>query len=250
MKEALEARKTTTPRTSAPSAGVSSTTAVHTPSALGNAADNDINTPSRKILGEIKLSDDEDESSPKRAKATFKRWEFTPPPPIDVSKARDQGAESYPSPPSDLPRTSSSRQVPPADVDMEDDFHDFDMAAFEADPGPSTGRRKQAKSSPRKSSQRGPQPPTPTQAPRPVEPVKLDVRYPWDKEVSDKLKHYFKIPSFRNNQKEAVDETMAGKDGEFNLTDPWASVLTRTEVFVLMPTGGGKSLTCVYISMF
>ncbi|ORX34249.1 hypothetical protein BD324DRAFT_605080 [Kockovaella imperatae] len=56
--------------------------------------------------------------------------------------------------------------------------------------------------------------------------VKIDVKYPWDKEVTSKLKTYFNIPTFREKQKEAIDATMSGKD-----------------VFVLMPTGGGKSLT-------
>ncbi|EIW72677.1 hypothetical protein TREMEDRAFT_24772 [Tremella mesenterica DSM 1558] len=55
---------------------------------------------------------------------------------------------------------------------------------------------------------------------------KMEVQHPWSKEVVSKLRQVFKLPRFRTHQKEAIDETMSGKD-----------------VFVLMPTGGGKSLT-------
>jgi bloom syndrome protein len=47
--------------------------------------------------------------------------------------------------------------------------------------------------------------------------VKVDVKHPWTKEVEQKLRQVFKLPKFRTHQKEAVDETMAGNDGEFSV---------------------------------
>lgn len=48
----------------------------------------------------------------------------------------------------------------------------------------------------------------------PPAPVKLVTKHKWTKEVDKKLREIFKLPGFRHHQREAVDATMAGRDGE------------------------------------
>lgn len=51
------------------------------------------------------------------------------------------------------------------------------------------------------------------------------IDFPWSKKIKKAMKYVFKLTSFRKNQLQIINSSMSGKD-----------------VFVLMPTGGGKSL--------
>lgn len=51
------------------------------------------------------------------------------------------------------------------------------------------------------------------------------MKFPWSPEVKQMLKDRFRMEHFRHNQLEAINATLSGKDA-----------------FILMPTGGGKSL--------
>ncbi|RPA76566.1 hypothetical protein BJ508DRAFT_417545 [Ascobolus immersus RN42] len=62
-------------------------------------------------------------------------------------------------------------------------------------------------------------------APQRIDMKSAQMQHRWSKDVASALQTRFNLKGFRNNQLEAINATLAGED-----------------VFVLMPTGGGKSL--------
>jgi bloom syndrome protein len=153
---------------------------------------------------------------------------------------------------------ASSRSHPRGPVQMQDEdymaamaeLEDIPADAFFSSPTATAPRSIRVEASAVRSTMGGPGPSTQQaqlaraqairEAPAMIKPATY---HPWTKEVNKKLRDIFKLPGFRHHQKEAIDATMAGRDGELKTEQRKEFSLTKT-VFVLMPTGGGKSLTC------
>lgn len=121
-----------------------------------------------------------------------------------------------------------------------DDFSDFsddeDMLAFAQDYETRQSNGDESQHSGRVCSETSgnagtalkPKAPSKKQAPSALPPLSIPphlMRHPWSSELQKTLKDRFRMKGFRQNQLEAINATLAGDDA-----------------FVLMPTGGGKSL--------
>ena len=122
-----------------------------------------------------------------------------------------------------LPRhrqTDASRARAAAIAEMED-LENIPPEALFSSPPMAPHRPIRAEASTARSARAGPGPSTQQASVARAEAVlqgskhvELAVNHPWSKEVNKKLRDVFKLPGFRKHQKEAVDETMAGRDGK------------------------------------
>jgi bloom syndrome protein len=199
----------------------------------------------RQILGEVHIPPEVENipptpSPPRNAPPTRKRRLPTPAPDIDdvdiAMAEEDAEEEQYPDvvPDSSPPRPATSRthQTPtrtkPAKVSSKSqaiaELQDIPSEAFFSPPGPSrTPPQQMEASSSRSIRVEG----STARSVKATKPVRVEViKHAWTKEVDQKLRHVFQLPAFRKHQKEAIDETMAGKDGQSVII--WASCqLTR-----------------------
>lgn len=206
------------------------------------AASSDVEPDSRRPLAEIQVpaSDDERPSTPPpkrpvRPPRPHAAHRPPSPPPLDerdyaYAEEEEDVDTSALVPPSSPPRPPSEdlRVVTPPRKSLQirheisrsaalAEMADLPVEAFfssptQSVPPPSVQLQPVASSSRQaRPSQAGPSSQRPPHAPKVI---KVEKKYPWTKEVTQKLKKVFKMPEFRPNQKEAIDETMAGKDGE------------------------------------
>ena len=163
-------------------------------------------------------------------KATMIRRQSTrtPSPPLedlDINVAKEDLASNETLPPSTPPRAvtsqQSSRQSPKAGPASRKaglaELRDAHVEAFCSSPVRTTPNRPpRAEASSARSILGGPCSSI-SAAARGVQARKaviVDIQHPWSREVDQKLRQVFKLPRFRTHQKEAINVTMAGKDGK------------------------------------
>ncbi len=162
----------------------------------------------------------------------------SPPPDID-EKDIEMAEEGDWEPPEDLPQTPPHRTAPLRKassgvvVDRAAalaEFEDVDVHMLESSPPRSPERPIRAEASVSRSVQRAgpessPMGPRPTQTPRAkvAEPAAVVPRkvYDWTPEIEHNLHNVFKLNKFRTNQEDAINATMAGKDGTLMPTRPY-----------------------------
>lgn len=173
------------------------------------------------------------ESGPSRPRTLVPN--SSPPPEFDEMDIAMAEHDDWDEPPEDMiPQTPPRRTAPlrktssgvVADRDSAiAEFANLDVNVLDSSPIKSPERPIRAEASasrpvPRAARRSSPIGPMPSQVARrepPPPPAATVKAEKWDKDVERKLRHLFGLPRFRHNQREAVNATLAGKDGASRL---------------------------------
>ena len=184
-----------------------------------------------RMLGEAQLGEPNDEDIRPRPGAVDRKLDYTAAPTtrpalteVDLTELEDDMTNAEIIPPSTPPRepSRSTQRSSKATNALKQkgapaELVDVSIDAFFSSPQHATSHRPpRAETSSARSALGGPGPSSSANIQRvqAQKAVKVDVQHPWSKEVNQKLRQVFKLPGFRTHQREAIDETMAGKDGE------------------------------------
>jgi bloom syndrome protein len=111
------------------------------------------------------------------------------------------------------PQRTIRAPAPPDPVAAAAEFNDIPMHDIFSSPTSTPVRLPRVQGSMERSAKAGPGPSSSASRPQPARKIVIEKQHSWSKEVDQKRRQIFKLPRFREHQKEAIDETMAGKDG-------------------------------------